>query len=633
MDQDKKNMQALFLVLLIFAILLNIFDYMRVNELYSSVNPLYIKVMNAFSKLNKNIFLIRLFYLVMLLFTALLLPKWRVGKKPLEEKNKLLILMITLVLSLFILLGFSYVRFYNLIIYPLFFFAVIPFLTTYVTDFEKREGDEDFFKGVSNVLSDFFFEFYTEFGPMKIHFPQQATFIDGGNGSGKSHYVIKFILLWAAIKQYAGMVYDYEGDPTMEGSPLLSKIVISAIEEQRKIQPVYKLQTAFINFTDMTKTSRVNLLSERYFSNNSNSNLIITGLGTTLMKTLEPSWKEKTDFWASNAINYFVSINYLLYKNHRKEGLNTIPHAISISLEDCDTVFNWISKDAELSKMMASMLTAWKQQAQQQTAGAVSSAQLPLIKLFDKNIYWVLSKDELDLDVSNPKRPTLLCIGNSPDLKEAVGPAISCITSVVMRQMNRSGRVKSIFVIDELPTVNIVGLASFISTVRKHFVATVVAVQDYEQLVETYTKSGASIIRSNCGNYFQGMTSNMETASFVVKMLGKIKRTKLSHSMQDSGGGSVSDSLNDESVLQERDIASQDFGHFFMKVANGKPAFAYAQLEPFHLKNKIEIKDLKMNLIADVGDDEKNRYLMDCVVEANFQRINREAKELLERVV
>ena len=52
----------------------------------------------------------------------------------------------------------------------------------------------------------------------------------------------------------------------------------------------------------MSRTVRVNVLSPQYMSKG-NESLFIRKIIMTLMKNLEASWKEKTDFWANNAIN------------------------------------------------------------------------------------------------------------------------------------------------------------------------------------------------------------------------------------------------------------------------------------------------------------------------------------------
>lgn len=178
--------------------------------------------------------------------------------------------------------------------------------------------------------------------------------------------------------------------------------------------------------------------------------------------------ERKTDFWANNAINYVYSIAYKCFKE-RELGICTLPHVIALALSDSNLVFHWLSEDPEIALNMSSMLTAWKLGAQQQTAGAVSSAQTPLVLLNNKYIFWVLSplpEEEFSLDITNKEHPTLLCVGNAPTIKEAVSPAISCIGSVLMSQMNNPGKATSVFMVDEFPTILLQGIDTFIGTAR-----------------------------------------------------------------------------------------------------------------------------------------------------------------------
>ena len=74
----------------------------------------------------------------------------------------------------------------------------------------------------------------------------------------------------------------------------------------------------------MSRTVRVNVLSEKYVPKGSES-LFIRNIATTLMKNLESSWKEKTDFWANNAINYVYSIAYKMLQRTGKGNRNFTP--------------------------------------------------------------------------------------------------------------------------------------------------------------------------------------------------------------------------------------------------------------------------------------------------------------------
>lgn len=204
-----------------------------------------------------------------------------------------------------------------------------------------------------------------------------------------------------------------------------------------------------------------------------------------------------------------------------------MPHVIALALSDSNLVFHWLSEDPEIALNMSSMLTAWKLGAQQQTAGAVSSAQTPLVLLNNKYIFWVLSplpEEEFSLDITNKEHPTLLCVGNAPTIKEAVSPAISCIGSVLMSQMNNPGKATSVFMVDEFPTILLQGIDTFIGTARKHNVATILAVQDFNQAVRDYGEKSANILKASCGTQAYGMTGNEKTAKDIENLLGEKKR-------------------------------------------------------------------------------------------------------------
>lgn len=645
-EHDKNNLIPAMMIILILLVIIIAADYLIFNGFLTpqEENPsqddfilgsLSTTVYHLFYKLSSQMILVRVLYMTLLVSVVYLNPSFKLGKN-MEQKDKVLYAILASIFSMLVIIGYTRFDFYNIILYPIIFFINILLVAKAIAMLRKNFTDDDFFKKVSceESANDFYFNFMTpKKGLMRVHVPEENIFIDGGPGSGKSHFVIKHVIFQAALRQYAAFVYDYEGDPHKEGNPILSQIAYSSIITAKNLHlkpEEYKLKFAFINFTDMTRTVRVNVLSERYFNEN-NAKLYINNLATTLMKNLEPSWKEKTDFWAGNAINFVSSIMYLLYKNHRHQGYNTIAHTISVCLCDSDAVFNWMSEDEEIAKTMSAMLTAWKLGASQQTAGAVSSAQLPITLLYNKYIYWVLSKDEFSLDISNKKEPYMLCVGNSPELKDAISPAISVIITTVMGQMNNPGKQKSIFCIDELPTIVIYGLDRFISTARKHYVATVLAIQDFMQLVRDYGDKSANTIRTACGTLFQGKTGNNKTAEEIIKMLGEIKRTAVSYSEQSSGGMSTSESQQREKIIQEREIIGQESGHFFVKVSNGKPPFAFTDIDGFHKEKRYANHQLPaFSLSIDCGDKEKNEEIMENIVRANFQKIEDDISKLLE---
>lgn len=617
---NKKNIIAVIGVLLTILVLIIIADWYIVCGFRIS----NLKFVEILLKFHTKIILIRFFFVAVYGLSIWMMPT-RIRIK--EETTKYIALLSAIIFGIFIIIGTIGISAYDIIVYPIIFIAYLVLAVIGISAFKNKVFSDDSIFGISQEESDFYFEFNSDQGLLRVHKPQQNMWIEGGPGSGKSDTYIKSIIEQCAKRNYAGFIYDWEGDPTKEKSPILTKVAHGCIEHYKKSGHC-KLNFAFINFTDMKRTVRVNVLSEKYVPKG-NESLFIRNIASTLLKNLEKSWKEKTDFWANNAINYVYSVAYKCYKE-RDKNINTLPHVIAICLNNSDAVFRWLAEDDEIALNMSSMINAFRLQATQQTAGAVSSAQTPLVNLNNKNIFWVLSgnnQEEFDLDITNKDYPTLLCVGNSPDLKESVSPAISCIGSVLMAQMNQPSKCKSVFLVDELPTINLQNLEIFSSTARKHYVATIPALQDFAQAERDLGKDSSRILKSNCGSQFFGMTGNLLVAKDVQDMLGDIDKVSDSYTKQDTGGGSETESLKKEKVIYARDIMGQKTGHFVGKIANGNPPYFNAQ---FDLAEGYSKEIPPFSLIVSTGDDLKDNEVMDKIVAANYQKILSEAAELLK---
>jgi type IV secretory pathway TraG/TraD family ATPase VirD4 len=221
---------------------------------------------------------------------------------------------------------------------------------------------------------------------------------------------------------------------------------------------------AFLNFTDLSRTVRTNPISPKYVK----TDLEILEIANVIMKNLEKEWIQKTDFWANNAINYMQGSLLMLSRNYPQ--FCTVPHLIELMLSSHDSVLNFLASDPQIHKIMVPILTAHEQQAKEQLAGVISSAQLPITKLRSPEVYYVLNPAEqnnFNLDITNPSNPIFLCVGNSSRLTNALGPIIALIASICMQQMNQLGKRRSLFVVDELPTLFIPNLDNLPATARK----------------------------------------------------------------------------------------------------------------------------------------------------------------------
>lgn len=171
------------------------------------------------------------------------------------------------------------------------------------------------------------------------------------------------------------------------------------------------------------------------------------------------------------------------------------------------------------------------------------------------------------------------------------------------------------------------GIDTFIGTARKHYVSTILALQDFNQAVRDYGDKSANILKASCGSQAFGMTGNDKTSQDVEKLFGEVKQVQESYSQQDSGGGSRSESLQKEKIFKARDLAGQSAGHFVGKIANGKPAYFNLQMkECKYFEKEIPLFSKKVN----TGDDKLDSEIMDSIVEKNYFSILRKVKEVLE---
>ena len=175
--------------------------------------------------------LFRFLYVILIAGLAFLFPY----RKPGPEDRKWFYTSLTLLAATALVAGFSQViRWYNLFSSRS-FCRLHPACHQDVTLFLPPEGGLRFkYLRIEQRDISFLLRLETAEGPLVIHKPQQNIYIDGGPGSGKSESWIKGMIYQCAERNYAGFIYDWEGDPTKDNSPILSRIAYGSIEYFKK---------------------------------------------------------------------------------------------------------------------------------------------------------------------------------------------------------------------------------------------------------------------------------------------------------------------------------------------------------------------------------------------------------------
>lgn len=439
--------------------------------------------------------------------------------------------------------------------------------------------------------------------------PYTGVYISGGAGSGKSKSIIEPIIYDAGFKNFTGVIYDFK-------YPELAKYVETAFDSN-------KIDKRYVNFTDMNFTDRINPIEPALMKNDSYAR----EFAYSILANLNPTMISKPDFWSDNSLALLSSVFWYLKANQPKYC--TLPHAISLILQpDLEALLNMLQSNEKCSDMIATILTAHKQGAQNQLSGVISTLQVALSKINTAEIYFVTSESDFSLNLNDVNNKTILVIGNDPTLSETYSPVIGLILTSISKQLNRQDKEKSLFMIDEFPTVFIPKVEQLPATGRSNKVATILVCQDVAQMIDKYGKEKSDTILSNLGNQFYGRTTNPDTAKRVSNLFGKVDKllqTVNNSSSANNWGFDVKNTKGSSYSYQERDLVKvQD-------VAQLATGTFYSILSKGNIKQGKTYIPLNDSFVK--TDLTERRYITEEQIENNFIRVKMEAKSILSNYI
>lgn len=468
---------------------------------------------------------------------------------------------------------------------------------------KPQESKEKEFSTKENKDS---FNFKTVNGVINLGNPFRGIYIQGGAGSGKSASIFEPIIKQIAEQEYTGILYDFK-------SPELTEKIRASYSGS-----IVKFRN--VDFKNPYQSDRINPIAPNYLT----KSVIVLEYSQTLVNNLIPESIKKADFWSNNTKMILSGVIWWLKEEHPK--FCTLPHAISLLLHtDIKMLLDKVSTNYEAAGMVASLKQSFEKEAGNQTAGILSTVQTAIAQLNSKDVFWMLSGNDIDLNLNNPQNPTFLCLGNDSTLPQVYAPVISLIISVAMRQMNKPNQQKSVVLLDEAPTIYIPNIEQIPATARSNKIATIFGVQDFSQLVDNYGQDKAQIILANLGNQFFGRVTNGKTAEMVKNLFSKEDRIFINKNTGTGTGGTIIHTQSNQSkgkseTIQERDrvkvsdLINLEPGEFYGIIAEGKPK-----------------EFLKTQFLEDFAENESNEKLAvtEQEMSENYYRIIEESKSLI----
>lgn len=450
--------------------------------------------------------------------------------------------------------------------------------------------------------------------------PFRATMVLGSPGSGKSYFVIRHVITQHIKKGFSMFVYDFKFDD-------LTKIVYNTWLTHRHRYPI-EPEFFVINFDDLTRSHRCNPLEHETMTDITDA----AESARTILMGLNREWiKKQGDFFIESPINFLTAIIWYLKKYNQGEFC-TLPHVIELMQVEYDNLFTVFRTEKEIEVLINPFVNAYLNDVMEQLEGQIASAKIALARLSSPQLYYVLSGNDFTLDINNPERPKIVCMGNNPQKIQIYGAVLSLYVTRLVKLVNKKGRQKCSLVFDEFPTIYLNNMDSLIATSRSNKVAACLGVQDFSQLRKDYGKEQADVIMNITGNIISGQVSG-DTAKQLSERFGKIMQDRESLSINRSDT-SISRSKQLDAAIPPSKISALSSGDFVGMVADDPDC-------------KIELKAFHCEIINDheaLKQEQRNykeipeiRKLNNVIVQQNYLQIKQDVQDIvnseMERVL
>ena len=282
-------------------------------------------------------------------------------------------------------------------------------------------------------------------------------------------------------------------------------------------------------------------------------------------------------------MNFLTAIIWYLRK-YNDGQFCTLPHVIELMQVDYDSLFTILRTEKEIEVLINPFVNAYLNDVMEQLEGQIAAAKIAMARLSSPQLYYVLSGNDLSLDINNPDQPKIVCMGNNPQKIQIYGSVLSLYVNRLVKIVNKKGKLKSSLIFDEFPTIYLSGIDNLIATARSNKVAITLGLQDLSQLRKDYGKEQADVIASITGNIISGQVTG-DTAKQLSERFGKIMQDRTSYSINRTDT-SISRSKQLDTAVPASKIASLSSGEFVGMVADNPD-------------DKIELKTFHAEIIND----------------------------------
>ena len=442
--------------------------------------------------------------------------------------------------------------------------------------------------------------------------PYRGLLVMGTPGSGKTRYVFRPLIKQSLAHGMALFVYDLKYDDLTR----LTWNTLQALPTNKRSA----LSFYSFNFDDLSRSYRCNPLDPSSLEDIADA----ADAARVMLFALNKKWVHmQGDFFVESAVSFFTA-NIWFLRRYKDGFYCTLPHLIELIQADYHLLFSVLQSYPEIQTRIQSFVSAYIHNTMEQLQGQVDSARVPLAILASPKLYWLLSANDFTLDLNNPDKPKVICIGSNPQKQQIYGAVISLIFTRMLKLVNRKGGVPCHVVADEFASIQPLGMDLALAQARSNKVAISFGIQDLSQLRKEHGRDSADALFNLPGNIISGQVSG-DSARLLSERFGKIlqEKTTVSTNSRDS---STSESRQLDLAVPASKIATLSSGEFVGITADtpDQPI----RLKAFHARFVLDN--------AGLAKEEAGwqplpvlRSVTPEMVTDNFNRIKKEVRELI----
>lgn len=484
------------------------------------------------------------------------------------------------------------------IIYP----VIISFVIGILYYFTIKRQDSFLLLKKKKHAQQHMYNFYLESEDGKkiiFTYPFDNFLIYAGAGAGKTKWIGKPLLKNYIEAEFAGFIYDYKDFDYTK----------TAYNFVKKCNYPYKFY--YLSFTDMSRTYRCNPLKPSVVADEDLLLQIIEDIFASFKRQ-----DSKDDEWYAGALGVFQAVALRFYLDFPE--ICTLPHILNFIVHSSRiSISDFIKNNEDCIGPAKGFLEA--QDSERTQASIMFTLANNLGKMArNKRICYVLSGDDFDMDLIDPKEPKLLSVCNSYSIDSIVSPIIACLLSLSTRKFTLSNKIPCMYLLDEATTFKVADFEKMPSVLREYLASFVFLTQSGSKIEKLYGKVDRNSIESNFGNLFIGKTNDVEALKHYSEIFGKEEVQRKSHTRGTSGNHdnrSTTVSTQKEERYERKFFTDLQTGEFAGKAA-------HSNMKDFHMK-------LKMYDSSSEEDLPIVRTVLASDIEENYRNIIMEVKSII----